>query len=407
MAAVFDEGSGRSLAYVAEVSELLPVEGADRIEVAQLRGWRCVVAKGVFHKGQRVVYCEIDSVLPPWDCFKADLEKCAYRVRTVKIRKQLSQGYVFPLSRIAECHPQRASFAAEPLEEPADGSSPAVLRFADGREPLVLRVGADLTDFLGVRHYDDVVREQHAAAVAAHAAAVAAGNTALLRGPPPIFMPFPSFFPKTDQPRIQNLPELPELHGNVPFEVTEKLDGSSHTVFSPAPGQVGVCSRNHALDLAVAATEPLASVLQLLRESGVLMAVEQSPRRVALQGEFLGPKVCGNPYKLTAHQWRVFDVFLIEEGRFAMPRERVEVLREIGLDPATFHVPVVARNVTVGGKTADQIVADADGTTSLPQAASKAIIREGLVYKSEVLVDGQILHFKAVSNAFLLKRHTK
>ena len=38
----------RELAYVARVTEILPIEGADRVEIAKINGWTCMVAKDAF-----------------------------------------------------------------------------------------------------------------------------------------------------------------------------------------------------------------------------------------------------------------------------------------------------------------------------------------------------------------------
>ena len=88
----------RKLASIQVISEIFPIPGADSIEGAKVLGWQVVVAKkDGFKVGDKVIYLEIDSVCParPWSQF---LEKCKYRIKTVRLRKQLSQGLVLPLS---------------------------------------------------------------------------------------------------------------------------------------------------------------------------------------------------------------------------------------------------------------------------------------------------------------------
>ena len=41
----------RHLATIREIASLRPIAGADRIEVAQVDGWECVVQKGEFLTG--------------------------------------------------------------------------------------------------------------------------------------------------------------------------------------------------------------------------------------------------------------------------------------------------------------------------------------------------------------------
>lgn len=87
----------RHLATVREIATLRPITGADRIEVAQVDGWECVVQKGEFHVGDRTVYVEVDSVVPERPEFEF-LRDRKFRVRTIKLRGQVSCGLVLPLS---------------------------------------------------------------------------------------------------------------------------------------------------------------------------------------------------------------------------------------------------------------------------------------------------------------------
>jgi len=87
----------RSLAHIEEIVSLTPIEGADRIETAMILGWYVVVKKGEFSVGDKVVYIEVDSMLPEteWSEFMRERK---FRVKTIKLRKQISEGIVFPLS---------------------------------------------------------------------------------------------------------------------------------------------------------------------------------------------------------------------------------------------------------------------------------------------------------------------
>jgi RNA ligase (TIGR02306 family) len=97
----------RKLASIQAIKEILPIEGADAIELAVVNGWKVVVAKNVGHRaGDHVVYCEIDSFLPIREEFEF-LRKSSYkkmgdregfRLRTIKLRGQVSQGLILPMS---------------------------------------------------------------------------------------------------------------------------------------------------------------------------------------------------------------------------------------------------------------------------------------------------------------------
>lgn len=97
----------RKLATIRRINDIQPIEGADRIEVATVNGWKVVVAKDVGHEvGDLVVYCEIDSFLPVRDEFeflrktsyKKMGEREGFRLKTIKMRNQISNGLIFPLT---------------------------------------------------------------------------------------------------------------------------------------------------------------------------------------------------------------------------------------------------------------------------------------------------------------------
>ena len=82
----------RKLASIQKVWDIIPIDGADRIELAKVEGWQCVANKGQFQKGDLAVYFEIDSRVPAErECF-AFLEKRHYKVKTLKMCKTISQG---------------------------------------------------------------------------------------------------------------------------------------------------------------------------------------------------------------------------------------------------------------------------------------------------------------------------
>ena len=91
----------RKLATIQVISDFRPIKGADKIEVALLEGlsWECVVKKYEFKIGEKVVYIEIDSILPDKAEFEF-LRERKFRVRTIKLRGQVSQGLILPLNSL-------------------------------------------------------------------------------------------------------------------------------------------------------------------------------------------------------------------------------------------------------------------------------------------------------------------
>ena len=94
----------RNLASIQVIKSLSPIPGADKIEKAEILGWELVVKKDEFKVGDICVYVEIDSIfaeLPPFEFMRPR----HFRVRTVKLRGQCSQGIAFPLSVLTEVDP--------------------------------------------------------------------------------------------------------------------------------------------------------------------------------------------------------------------------------------------------------------------------------------------------------------
>jgi RNA ligase (TIGR02306 family) len=195
---------------------------------------------------------------------------------------------------------------------------------------------------------------------------------------------FPSLIPKTDQERVQNLVKEITSAGDMDFEVTEKLEGSSMTCYL-IDGVFGVCSRN--LDLKETADN---TFWQVARAEGIeeKMREQFGLADYAIQGELIGPGIQGNIYKLSKPEFNVFDVYNIQYGQYLKPALRRAVVKRMGLN----HVPVIWSTWKLSE--VDSILAQAEGRAWLNGDQE----REGIVFKQ---VDGGMT-FKAISNKYLL-----
>ena len=98
----------RKLASIQTVKAIKPIEGADKIEIVQVLNWDCVARKNEFHVGDKVIYFEIDSLLPDIPAFEflkgsswsQKLNK--YKISTHKFRNQISQGLVMPIDQLKD-----------------------------------------------------------------------------------------------------------------------------------------------------------------------------------------------------------------------------------------------------------------------------------------------------------------
>jgi RNA ligase (TIGR02306 family) len=87
-----------NLASIQKVLKLTPIEGADLIETATVLGWNIVVKKGEYKEGDLCAYIQIDTVVPELPEYEF-LRERKFRVRTIKLRKQISQGLIVPLPK--------------------------------------------------------------------------------------------------------------------------------------------------------------------------------------------------------------------------------------------------------------------------------------------------------------------
>lgn len=330
----------RKLATVRRISELRPIGGADRIELALVDGWQAVVKRGDFVAGEVVIYCEIDAFLPVREefeflrksSFKRMGEQAGFRLRTVKLRGQISQGLILPLST---------------LPGGVDGQS--------------LEIGSDVTAELGIIKYEPPV-------------------PACLTGE--VVGGYPSTIRKTDEERIQNLAAEYTAYRGLPFYVTEKLDGTSFTAFYD--NELGVCGRNWQY-----ANDDKNSYWQIAEQLQLRDKLARLGRRLAVQGELVGPGIQGNRYKLREQQLFVFNVFDMDRYGYLEKTDVNEVCETLQLQQVPFvHVREVPGTLT-------EILQIAEGPSQLnPQTE-----REGLVWVHGSGTDR--ISFKTISNRFL------
>lgn len=84
---------------VCEIKSVEPHPNADRLDIAQVKGWNCIVQKGNYEAGDICVFFPPDSVLPEWmiEHFELEFLKKGGRVGTLKLRGYISQGLILPV----------------------------------------------------------------------------------------------------------------------------------------------------------------------------------------------------------------------------------------------------------------------------------------------------------------------
>jgi len=247
------------LATFETITEILPIEGADRIELAKVQGWQSVIRKGDYKVGDGVIFVPIDTVLPPavwnkhlWD--KNDPTK-PIRVKTVKLKGVVSQGLIFPRSLIS------AQEIWDHMDDPTEDVS--------------------IAGMLGITKYEKPIPAQLAGQVKGD---------------------FPSqFISKTDEDNLlSNVEAFEELKKCTEILITLKMDGTSVTYIKEENGDFRVCSRN--LELKDTETNVY---WQMARKYHLQEIMKPGQ---AIQGEICGPGIQGNPSGLSEVVLYIFNV---------------------------------------------------------------------------------------------------
>ena len=334
----------RKLASIQKIKSLEPIEGADAIEKATVLGWQLVVKKGEFKVGDLSVYCEIDSLFPDKPAFEF-LKPRGMRIKTIRLRGQISQGICFPLSIL-----------------------PADFEIAED---------ADCTDVLGITKYE---------------LPIPAYLSGKIKGK------FPSFIPKTDETRVQVLQKVLDKYKDEICYVTEKLDGSSATYYINN-GEFGVCSRN--LELL---EDEENSFWKVARQLDIENKLRSLNGNYAIQGELIGEGIQGNKLKLRGQTLKIFNIFDIDKFEYLPHHLFIDFAQKLALPT----VPIISTDYKLSNNI-EAIVKSATIKSSInPEAWAEGIVIRPLVEKIDLLLsvenfnNGRIT-FKAINPEFLLK----
>lgn len=376
----------RKLASIQKIGSIIPIEGADAIEMVTVNSWKVVTKKGEFKEGDLCVYFEIDSFLPVEkefeflrkSSYKKMGDKEGFRLKTIKLRGQVSQGLCLPLSILENDSEMKIGISKQPWGDQ--------LQLGPYDDAIVIEEGADVTDYLGVLKYEAPIPAQLAGKVKGG---------------------FPGFIRKTDEERIQNMTRDFENMKAHQYYITEKLDGSSATYYF-RDGVFGVCSRNLELadpgefvpgtvvgDDGVERDKKENSFWKVAKEMKIAEKLGSVGENYAIQGELIGEGIQGNPYKIKGHTLRVFNVFNIDNQEYLGLDEMREFLNKVNVDDTPLElVPVINEDYKLH-ETIEEILQYAEGKSVLYSGAE----REGIVIRNK----DKSISFKAISNKFLLK----
>jgi RNA ligase (TIGR02306 family) len=394
----------RSLSSIQKIIDIKEIENADKIELATIEGWHCVVGKGEYKVNDLIVYCEVDSVLPVKPEFEFLRKGCyvdngmvsGFRIKTRKFKGQYSQGLVLPISVL------------NGKKYPKDTRDNPSYEFKEGQ---------DVTPLLEIVKFEKPI-------------------PVCLQGEVKGF--FPSFIPKTDETRVQVLQKLLTKYKGTPCYITEKVDGTSCTMYLK-DGEFGVCSRNLELkpdsasyhekpkffkrtdgkyQLLDEKNEPIGDVLdteptnpiikenvywKMARENDVENKLRKLGKNLAIQGEIFGNGLQGNPLKVPFQKYVLFSVFDIDKQQYLSGEELLDLAGEFHMAS----IPIINSFYPLSDNI-DELVEMAKGNSFYnPQCKREGIVIrpiDGMVDMdfTEECMKGRV-SFKSINQEYLVE----
>lgn len=418
---MLNQNNERELCYIVSIDAIEPIVGSDNCEAAVVGGWKIMTRKNTFKVGDLAVYFEIDSKVPEKEPFMF-LQSKHFKIKTQKYTfggkgNFISQGLLMTLTDFPDLFEYDIvtgagwiyTYKAKPNIKKAED---AIVNIHDG-----------LTELLGVKY--SVVEDNKRKSNSNKYTKMVSRHQKLFRknklvkwlyqrkwGKELLFLflgkksdkrTWPDWVRKTDEERVQNLPQL--FPGdNTEWIVTEKIDGSSTTFTMRGRGrreQYYVCSRNVCFDKPEK-NEKLFYDTNIYEEMAEKYDIQNKLRQIleehkdwdfiTIQGETFGPSVQKRNYNLQEREFNAFNlVYGTKENSYIrMNSIDMKILLDKYQIPS---VPILDKHYKLP-QTIEEMINYADGPSTIDGE-----LREGVVLRT---YDG-INSFKAVSNQFLIK----
>ena len=386
----------RELAYVVKIDNIIPIDGADRVEQAVVGGWHIMVRKGQFKIGDKAVYFEIDSKVPEREPYMFLADK-HFKIKTQKYFKGtvISQGLLMAFEDFgwAEDKYEIGTFLTKELEVIYS------VEEDNKRKSNITKYDKMYQRHLGLFKKSKFLRKMFKSNLGKKILFIFLGKKRDTRN-------WPAWVVKTDEERVQNMPFLFPGDPNKKWVVTEKIDGTSTTFTMKGrkkKEEFYICSRNVNFDKPEKAencfyeTNVYIEMAEKYNMESVLRNIlENHPEFefVTIQGETYGANIQKRDYGLTGHDFMAFNlIFGYKDGRV----ERLNPIDMTSILVNTYNIPCVpVLDTIILPETMDEMIAYANGKSLVDGG-----MREGVVLRT---LDG-VESFKSVSNDFLIKYH--
>ena len=377
----------RELAYIAKVLNTESLCGYDNVHLITVLGWKCVAPINI-HKGDLVVYFEVDSLLPKDDNRFSFLASKKFRIKAIKICGVISQGLVLPLSEFPELKGcKEGDFVTDKLH--IEKYDPEQINECD--------VKSKVSDFQrAVDRHPKFFKNPIVKYLMKCKTARWLFSKIFVKKKDKCS--WPEWLPKTGSERIQNLPHIFGCKDK--YIITEKADGASTSFILNEKDKYIVGSHNVIKNSEKDSDGGNFYKTNIWAESGVNYNIESVLRSlkkdlklktVAIQGETYGDGIQKRNYSLkNKHGFVVFHIWF--NGVRLPIKDMIAICDKYHIP----HVHVYNYEYSIPD-TVEQIIEDIDRSKSNIDGGDI----EGFVFYSQ---DGQ-QNFKCVSPNFLMKYH--
>ena len=215
----------------------------------------------------------------------------------------------------------------------------------------------------------------------------------------PSYIDFPKgFVPKTDETRVQLMQDVLDKYKGQMFTWTEKIDGSSITMWIDGKDKLHVCSRNR----------EILTHDDFMYETAEAQLKSKLVKGYVYQGEIVGPNIQGNKYGLEKLHIYVYSVWVSREHKYMTPLALARHCGEQGIDLVPF-ADKPYKNAFILGNNIDDLVKMSEGSSRMPMR-TKETPREGIVIRPLEYIEerddrfvGGRLSFKAINPDFMIK----
>lgn len=376
----------RKLAHIEQIEWVRPIPNADKIVTYGILGWEVVDQKDKYNIGDKVIYIEVDSIMPELPEYEF-LRSRKFRVRTIKLKKQISQGLIVPLTSLDDILEHRNDF----------------------------KIGDDVTELLGITKYltpseqTELQQQEDRIKLEKNKLKKFMLRYSWFRNL--IFKSkkgFPYWVSKTDEERIQNIPHVLEQFKDKEVYVTEKIDYQSGTwtgkmvprfngwlgKLLPKKYQFVVCSRN------IITNNKTSLYWEIAKKYNLEQILKENPT-LTIQGEQGNTKVQGNKYKISEPTMWVFNI-IDHENNYHYDYDEIQDFCTANLldcvPKIDIHHIIGENTLSELGSTVEELVEFSKGKSII----NPNIQREGVVIRC--IENGKkILSFKVINPNFLLK----